>query len=220
MASHAFYESSPKWALVIIVATLFSSTEMDPSSLLGSMCQQSTACSLSRWWTLLVFALTNAKQINNQLIKMAAARTPSFVSSDDFDALLVDQNDRKSVYVTVQGSPPVQARPRVTTIAGRGHFYDPCARSKRAFKRGMRKALQDLGIHRFPMMNPDAHLRLRATFFLSNEGKDMDNLLKYLMDALTSIIYANDAIIFDVEMKKVPIGIRSQFTRFEIEELV
>jgi Holliday junction resolvase RusA-like endonuclease len=151
---------------------------------------------------------------------MAAARTPSFVSSDDFDALLVDQNDRKSICVTVQGSPPVQARPRVAAIAGRGHFYGPCARSKRAFKRGMRKALQDLEIHRFPMMNPDAHLRLRTTFFLSNEGKDMDNLLKCLMDALTSIIHANDAIIFDVEMKKVTIGIRSQFTRFELEELV
>jgi Holliday junction resolvase RusA-like endonuclease len=157
---------------------------------------------------------------NNQLIKMAAA-TPSFVSVDDFDAVLVDQNDLKSVHVTVKGSPPVQARPRVTAIAGRGHFYDhPSARSKRAFKKGMRKALEDLGIHRFPMMNPAARFRLGATFFLSNEGKDMDDLLKHLMDVLTSIICANDAIIFDVEMKKVPIGIRSQFTRFEIEELV
>jgi Holliday junction resolvase RusA-like endonuclease len=122
--------------------------------------------------------------------------------------------------VTVKGSPPVQARPRVTSIAGRRHFYDPSARSKRAFKRGMRKALQDLGIHRFPTMNQAARLRLGTTFFLSNEGKDMDNLLKCLMDALTSIICANDAIIFDVEMKKVPIGIRSQFARFEIEVLV
>jgi Holliday junction resolvase RusA-like endonuclease len=173
---------------------------------------------LSRWWTLL-------KYDPKQLIKMAAA-PPRFVTVDDFDAVLVDQNDLKSVCVTVKGSPPVQARPRVAAITGRGHFHNPSARSKRAFKRAFKRsmrqeALQDfLGICGFLLMNPAAHLLLNATFFLSNEGKDMANLLKCLMDAFTSIICANDAIIFDVQMKKVPISIRSQFARFEIEELV
>jgi Holliday junction resolvase RusA-like endonuclease len=145
-----------------------------------------------------------------------AART---VAVKDFDAVLVSLNDIRTLYATVIGSPAVQARPRMNTRNGRVHIYDPSARSKRAFKRAMRQALQELGIVAFPIFLPTSHLKLKATFFLSNEGKDVDNMLKYLMDALQSVVYGNDAGIYDIETKKVKTNINSQFTRFEIEEL-
>jgi Holliday junction resolvase RusA-like endonuclease len=148
-----------------------------------------------------------------------ASRTPPTVTADDFMVMMATKNDLKTIYVTVDGSPPVQARPRIRAGRGGVCFYDPSARSKRAFKRALLQALRELGIYEVPIMRPAFHLRLTVTFFLSNVGKDVDNLLKYLMDALQSIVCANDAIVFKVGMGKEAVDVNSQFTRFEIEEL-
>jgi hypothetical protein len=39
------------------------------------------------------------------------------------------------------------------------------------------------------------------------------------MDALQSVVYGNDAAIYDIETAKVKTNVNSQFTRFEIAAL-
>jgi Holliday junction resolvase RusA-like endonuclease len=55
---------------------------------------------------------------------------------------------------------------------------------------------------------------------LSNNAKDIDNLLKFVMDALESVLYDNDACIMSANETKMIVPIGAQYTTFVLEELV
>jgi Holliday junction resolvase RusA-like endonuclease len=148
---------------------------------------------------------------------MAARLIPRFISVADVEAVVVP-GQRPSVSITVKSPPATQERNRSRILNGRIVVYDPSRQSKAKFKEAIRMAMLQLGIDEFPIFHRP--LKLTVTFGLSNQAKDFDNLLKYVMDALQSVMYANDSIIFKVEGEKLRMPIAEQFTTFELEEYV
>jgi Holliday junction resolvase RusA-like endonuclease len=148
---------------------------------------------------------------------MVALRT-RFASVADVEVMIIGQN-RPAINITLQGSPIAQERHRaVRTHQGRlVRFYNPNLRSQRALRRALRQAMADVGITTFPFFPPDARLKLTASFGLSNLAKDVDNLTKYLMDGLETVLYANDNMIFDQHGTKRPMRIDQQFSEFTVE---
>jgi Holliday junction resolvase RusA-like endonuclease len=172
------------------------------------------------WETVLVLSYNKSRQ--DTASEMAAPRT-QFVTVTDVDALIVDGGvlNHPTIYCTIRGSPSAQERHRVLRLlGGRVRVYDPSARSKRALKRAIRSAMAELGCSDFPFFQgEDRKFKFTATFGLSNMAKDVDNLLKFLMDGLESVVYVNDRAICDVRGTKVSEQINNQYTRFEIEEI-
>jgi Holliday junction resolvase RusA-like endonuclease len=111
------------------------------------------------------------------------------------------------VSFTAIGKPPVQPR---QCIAYRGRrwpvVYDPAAREKRAFKEVLKRELLSLGYDlASPILAPGQLVRVEATFYLVNfdfTKKDLDNLLKYILDVSNGIIYHNDSAVAYVVMQK------------------
>jgi Holliday junction resolvase RusA-like endonuclease len=70
-------------------------------------------------------------------------------------------------------------------------FYDPSQRKKRAYRVvAVMQALAQLGVTHFPIFphHRDLKLRICATFYVHTINKDLDNLLKFILDALQGAI--------------------------------
>jgi Holliday junction resolvase RusA-like endonuclease len=147
-----------------------------------------------------------------------AAPPARFTTAADVDALIMGVA-HPTIVVTVKGSPIAQARPRATVINGRARVYDPTQRAKRAYRRAIGQAMTELGITDFPFFER-TRLQLKVTYGLSNNAKDVDNLLKFVMDALESVLYDNDACIMSANETKMIVPIGAQYTTFVLEELV
>jgi Holliday junction resolvase RusA-like endonuclease len=132
-------------------------------------------------------------------------------------------NDHPTIYLDIQGPPMAQARPRFQwhVAANRGVpvVYDPSRAMKRACRTACARALMEVGITNFPFF-PDGHLHLKVLFFVHNQAKDLDNLTKFVMDALETVVYTNDRDIWEAHIKKVAVGKPDEFTRIEIQELI
>ncbi len=102
---------------------------------------------------------------------------------DDVDALIMGV-ENPTVIVTVKGPPVAQARPRVRVrvVNGRARVCDPDQREKRACRGAIRQAMAQLGITDFPFFERGV-LKLNVTFGLSNNAKDVDNLLKFASES-------------------------------------
>jgi Holliday junction resolvase RusA-like endonuclease len=113
----------------------------------------------------------------------------------------------KTVYsLFVNGIPKAQPRPRMTAS---GHVYNPD--SANAWKEIVRTAFA--AFHKPPITNP---IRLRVSFFLPRpramkkgtavphvKKPDVDNLLKALMDAMTTAgVWKDDALVYVTEAGK------------------
>ena len=144
------------------------------------------------------------------------------INVGDIDALIVGDED-KALYMTVAMPPPVQERHRYTTVTRKDgarsiRTYDPSGRSKAAFKAAIRQALLDLGVREFPLFQVPMHLKITATFAVSNEAKDGDNLMKYLKDAFTGVVYSDDRWVYQENTKKQAASIEQQFMQISVEE--
>jgi Holliday junction resolvase RusA-like endonuclease len=128
------------------------------------------------------------------------------------------------------GDPPVQARPKIVwRFRPIPVYYDPSARAKAAFERSLRESLLSFGVTSFPYFNREAiantkGLKLTLDLFLHRKKldyrvvkgvevlredcdnfpkkKDVDNMLKFIMDALHHVIYDNDNVITCVLVTK------------------
>jgi hypothetical protein len=103
------------------------------------------------------------------------------------------------------------------------------ARAKTAFQRSLREALLSFGVSSFPYFDREAisntkGLKLTMSFFLHSKKadyrvvkgvavltedcdnfpkkKDVDNMLKFIMDGLHHVIYDNDTVVCKVVLKK------------------
>jgi Holliday junction resolvase RusA-like endonuclease len=65
---------------------------------------------------------------------------------------------------------------------------------KRAYHTACARALMEVGITHFPFF-PGRNLQLKVLFFIHNQAKDLDNLLKFFMDALEMVVYWNNHVI-------------------------
>ena len=127
------------------------------------------------------------------------------------------------------GNPPAQQRARLAWFRGRNSsrsswFYDPDARSKAQFRDAVRGAMAELDIALLPFVGVRTGLQIQCQFFLPRPrndyerhglvyelrdhctlyppSKDVDNMLKYFMDALAHVFYIDDNCIVDARVSK------------------
>ena len=126
-----------------------------------------------------------------------------------------------TLYLMVEGTPLVQERHRVRWMPFRGarpRVYDPCSASKHGYKLAVRQACSDIGVTNFPLF-VEERVKIKVTFFVTNASKDIDNLLKFVMDALQGVIYPNDRMVFHAWVQKEVVEEGKECTKIEIMEL-
>jgi Holliday junction resolvase RusA-like endonuclease len=67
----------------------------------------------------------------------------------------------------------------------------------------VRTALEDVGLGTgdFPCF-VGKKLKFEVSFYFMNVSEDVDNLLKFVLDALEMVLYSNDKFIFDIHACK------------------
>ena len=106
---------------------------------------------------------------------------------------------RTIIQITSPGEPQVQARLR---FAQRG-FFDPQKEFKKEFRLRIKSDLQSHGITQFPIFDPTTNLRVTVKFHVFRNTKDIDNLLKLILDVLNGVVYGNDAAVTMVVAQKL-----------------
>ena len=135
----------------------------------------------------------------------------------------------RSLSFFVAGKPPAQQRTRVNFKRNKSNtsfpvFYDPSRNSKRQWTQALKKILDDSNIN-IPVFPSDPYvdqpIQLEVNIYLSipktdintkkqlknkhhlwPNTKDIDNMIKYIMDAMQQIIYTNDAVICSIKCTK------------------
>jgi Holliday junction resolvase RusA-like endonuclease len=78
----------------------------------------------------------------------------------------------------------------------------------------------NFGADDLPTFENIKKISIKVVILVNNVAKDIDNLLKFVLDILKSVIYANDRVVWAVVPEKWH-GVKSdQKTTIEIEELV
>ena len=104
--------------------------------------------------------------------------------------------------MSVTGNAIAQARHRVRRVnTSRLVFYDPHQREKVSFRLAVKESLQDVGIQYFPVFR-NVHVRVHVSFFVRNLNKDLDNMIKFVLDALQSVVYRNDLCVVEMHSAK------------------
>jgi Holliday junction resolvase RusA-like endonuclease len=134
----------------------------------------------------------------------------------------------RSIAFVITGEPPAQKRHRLHARFRRfipPVFYDPSAAHKVRYKALVNDAMLQYELGNAPFFNADEPITLEVRFVLARRvqdwrflggtavlrpsaqtfprGKDVDNLLKLLMDALQGPIYSNDNTITKVIVSKL-----------------
>ena len=139
-----------------------------------------------------------------------------FVVRDD--PMVVVTGETTMVSLSVWGEPISQPRPMHNRSYG--HFYDGAGRKKEAFKAVVRHALAEVGATTFPLFEPGVKLKVTATFNFFQSTKDLDNMVKSLLDCLQGTVYQNDNVVFLLVAKKIRMTRNLAFTKFEVENIV
>jgi Holliday junction resolvase RusA-like endonuclease len=142
---------------------------------------------------------------------------------NDIEAIIAGEGDSSTIYLTIPGVPMVQQRARIRWCRlafQRPRMYDPCSVAKKAYRLAVKNALTDVGVSSFPIFGNDDHLQLIVNFGVSNQGKDLDNLLKFVMDALQGVVYRNDSRIWISKQDKISVAADQQFTTVEVKKIV
>ena len=109
------------------------------------------------------------------------------------DVMVVATNTATAVSLSILGSPIAQPRMKCyySRVLSRLVVYDPTKDKKLTFKKIVRVALAEMGAT-FPLFDNGVKLKVTATFHVADTCKDVDNLLKFLLDSLALVIYKND----------------------------
>jgi Holliday junction resolvase RusA-like endonuclease len=144
------------------------------------------------------------------------------------NAMVVTDGTKTSASLLVIGEPVSQPRARFARrFLRRGIFpfvrffvFDPASAKKAAFQLEVRNAFTGIGASPFPLFGNGDKLKVTVAFHVFDARKDIDNLLKFFLDALQGVIFKNDQVIFEVVAKKIRATRNSQFTEFEVENIV
>lgn len=149
----------------------------------------------------------------------------SFPPNSD-DAMVVMTNAKTSVSLSIFGEPVAQPRWRYHLMPKLivPNFlkvvpYNPADKEKKAFKMAVSTALAQVGATTLPLFGNDVKVKVKVTFHVFNVQKDIDNLLKFLMDALQSIFYKDDNMVYCVLAMKIRTTRNLEYTEFEVENM-
>ena len=84
------------------------------------------------------------------------------------------------------------------------------------FRQSIRSTLDDVGIHSYPMFSSGTPLEVKVIFHVSNMRKDVDNLLKFVLDAMQGLVYVDDATIVHISATKIRCAIGEQKTIVQV----
>jgi Holliday junction resolvase RusA-like endonuclease len=143
----------------------------------------------------------------------------------------------KALSFVVIGDPPVQKRHRIAwrhvlacAWKKNSHrrnpiIYDPSAKEKVAFRSAVRAAMEEIVIATFPYFHAKEPLMLVVGFASVRphifqafpHDKDLDNLVKFVMDACHDVLYENDNVVVRLVAEKnfVPVGAAGASTKVE-----
>ena len=152
------------------------------------------------------------------MVRFAADRL--FLANDS-TMVVTTGNSAMSVFMTMRGEAVSQPRWKSSRHYGpfRSHAFNPAEKKKRAFQSALRMALHDVGVTTMPLFLEKIKLKVTVTFYVVNKTKDIDNMLKFLMDAFQTIIYPNDNMVYEVVAKKVIINDQTEFVEFKTMNL-
>jgi len=127
---------------------------------------------------------------------------------DDDEPVVYDAN---SISFTVAGNPLAQARARVASARSaaaaaaaspnrRTWWYDPNKRMKDEFR-----DVLDGFLDNKPYFADGVRLEMTVIFVMQSptRGPDVDNMLKFVMDACQGYLYNDDNVVFHTEATKV-----------------
>jgi Holliday junction resolvase RusA-like endonuclease len=96
-------------------------------------------------------------------------------------------------------------------------MYDPSKRVKDAYKILLHVSLTQLGYRRgAPVFDAGRRLKVTCRFFIEDDRKDVDNILKFFMDVMEKSVYNNDRSVYMVVAMKGP-NVRDRVFRAEID---
>jgi Holliday junction resolvase RusA-like endonuclease len=113
----------------------------------------------------------------------------------------------RTLCFTVLGEPHSQRRVRIAwrRLFARGpRLYDASAAEKAAFRAGLRSAMAEIGVNAVvPYFDQEHPLLLNVKFSFARPNvfqifprrKDIDNLVKFVMDASEGVLYTNDSVV-------------------------
>jgi Holliday junction resolvase RusA-like endonuclease len=86
-------------------------------------------------------------------------------------------------------------------------LYDPSTNAKRTWKRALKEALRELDIHADEMPvfgEADVEpIHVNLVFMWSQpDQKDLDNMIKFVLDAYEGLLYTNDKKIYSITSTK------------------
>ena len=152
--------------------------------------------------------------------KFVKATTNMAYVADSF--MVYDHDDNMTVNVTLIGVPVAQPRPRIKRLSNnRVIVYDPSQPKKTKCRSAVRLSLQEIGINQRPIFSGQEPLSVTAYFYVSSNAKDLDNMLKFLLDVLEGPVYLNDSSssICHIEAHKILCPSAEQKTRVVIENV-
>jgi Holliday junction resolvase RusA-like endonuclease len=155
--------------------------------------------------------------VASQPVAQPPAPPPMFVA----EAIIIVSSPRAtrlqsitSVQLEVKGEACVQIRMQAKGIWRKAKWlailWDPSSKAKRLYKVAVRSALEETGLSAFPVYRSPQILEIVVTFMVYNSLKDVDNLLKFVMDALQSTVYGNDRYVYKVTAEKVLVFNRTE----------
>jgi hypothetical protein len=107
------------------------------------------------------------------------------------------------VDIQVQGKPRVQGRACLTQQSDVPMIYDLTGLLKTSFQRAVKDAFTDLEIHASPLFVVGQPIKSILVFGVATSmAEDIDNLLKFLLNALYKIVYANNHMMQKVVLVK------------------
>ena len=62
--------------------------------------------------------------------------------------------------------------------------------------------LGGIGVVHWPVLNNEADIKVSVDFFVTNMSKDIDNLVKFVLDGLQGVLYADDRKIVSIKAHK------------------
>ena len=117
------------------------------------------------------------------------------------EALIMQDAKGDQIQFEIPGEPVAQMRPRVAYALRK--VYNPQRKSILKLRTKLREALDKVGKDNpYPFFAAGKKLTLAITFNVTQQSKDIDNMLKYYMDVMHQVVYANDVQVFNVSMRK------------------
>jgi Holliday junction resolvase RusA-like endonuclease len=117
-------------------------------------------------------------------------------------------DDVDEISFEILGRPPVQNGWKMAWKRFKGHpyLYDPKKREKMALRTAVKAAVRELTRAQLPVFR-NTLLSASVVFHIEDiMGKDLDNMAKFLNDALEGAIMDDDKFVVQLFLSKIPVG--------------